>query len=188
MITTNKTVPWPHHSVALGDRLWGVGWMWNNHLGFHPKATILASSQSCPYEDTERESVCLYVCISPKHFHTFYFPILIFLAPTSVWNFLEKQVPSDSQFIHFSIQSFLHQVFRMNRCGWHCSELNYVPQRICPNPNPIYLWMWANLEIGGALFPGGPVGKSLYSQCRRHGFNPWSGTKIPHVTQWGKKK
>ena len=25
--------------------------------------------------------------------------------------------------------------------------------------------------------PGGPVGKTLPSQCRGHGFNPWSGNK-----------
>ena len=33
-------------------------------------------------------------------------------------------------------------------------------------------------------FPGGPVAKTLCSQCRRHGFNPWSwsGNYIPHAT------
>ena len=31
-------------------------------------------------------------------------------------------------------------------------------------------------------FPGGPVAKTLYSQCRGPGFNPWSGNWIPHVT------
>ena len=24
-------------------------------------------------------------------------------------------------------------------------------------------------------FPGGPVAKTLYSQCKRSGFDPWSG-------------
>ena len=31
-------------------------------------------------------------------------------------------------------------------------------------------------------FPGGPVAKTLHSQCRGPGFDPWSGDKIPHVT------
>ena len=30
-------------------------------------------------------------------------------------------------------------------------------------------------------FPGGPVAKTLYSQCRGSGFDPWSGNEIPHV-------
>ena len=34
-------------------------------------------------------------------------------------------------------------------------------------------------------FPGSPVVKTLCSQCRRHGFNPWLGNKNPicHVAQ-----
>ena len=30
-------------------------------------------------------------------------------------------------------------------------------------------------------FPGGPVVKTLHSQCRGPGFNPWSGNQIPHA-------
>ena len=37
-------------------------------------------------------------------------------------------------------------------------------------------------------FPGGPVVKALCSQDRRRGYEPWSGTKIPHAAQCGKKK
>ena len=41
-------------------------------------------------------------------------------------------------------------------------------------------------------FPGGPVVKTLRSQCRGHGFDPWSkiklGTKIPHAVQRGQIK
>ena len=36
-------------------------------------------------------------------------------------------------------------------------------------------------------FPGGPVVKSLHSQCRGHEFNPGWGTKIPHATPRGQK-
>ena len=40
--------------------------------------------------------------------------------------------------------------------------------------------------------PGGPVVKTLRSQCRGPGSNPWlipgRGTKIPYVAQWPKKK
>jgi len=31
-------------------------------------------------------------------------------------------------------------------------------------------------------FPGGPVAKTPCSQCRRPGFNPYSGNLILHVT------
>ena len=41
-------------------------------------------------------------------------------------------------------------------------------------------------------FPGGPVVKTLCSQCRGPGSNPWlipgRGTKIPYEAQWPKKK
>ena len=29
-------------------------------------------------------------------------------------------------------------------------------------------------------FPSGPVGKTLLSQFRGPGFNPWSGNKVPY--------
>ena len=31
-------------------------------------------------------------------------------------------------------------------------------------------------------FPGGPVAKTLHSQCRGPGFNPWLGNYMPHAT------
>ena len=31
-------------------------------------------------------------------------------------------------------------------------------------------------------FPGGPVAKTLHSQCKGPGLNPWSGRYIPHAT------
>ena len=31
-------------------------------------------------------------------------------------------------------------------------------------------------------FPGGPVAKTLRSQCRGLRFDPWSGNKISHAT------
>ena len=30
-------------------------------------------------------------------------------------------------------------------------------------------------------FPGGPVAKTLHSQCMGPGFNIWSGNQIPHA-------
>ena len=33
-------------------------------------------------------------------------------------------------------------------------------------------------------FPGGPVAKTLCSQCRGHGLVPGQGTR-PHMPQWG---
>ena len=36
--------------------------------------------------------------------------------------------------------------------------------------------------------PGGPVVKTPLFHCRGHGFDPWSGTKIPHATWHGQKK
>ena len=31
------------------------------------------------------------------------------------------------------------------------------------------------------VFPGGPVAKTLRSQCKRARFDPWSGNQVPHV-------
>ena len=31
-------------------------------------------------------------------------------------------------------------------------------------------------------FPSGPVAKTLHSQCRGPGFDPWLGNWIPHTT------
>ena len=33
----------------------------------------------------------------------------------------------------------------------------------------------------GEDFPGGPVAKTLSSQCRSPGFEPWSGNYVPHA-------
>ena len=33
----------------------------------------------------------------------------------------------------------------------------------------------------GDFFPGGPVAKTLHSQCREPGFDPWSGNWIPRA-------
>ena len=32
-------------------------------------------------------------------------------------------------------------------------------------------------------FPGGPVAKTLHSQCRGPGSDPWSGNQVPHMAQ-----
>ena len=37
-------------------------------------------------------------------------------------------------------------------------------------------------------YPGGLVAKTLCSQCRGPGFDPWSGNQIPHVTTKRKKR
>ena len=37
-------------------------------------------------------------------------------------------------------------------------------------------------QQGPGDFPGGPVAKTLCSQCRGPGFNPWSGKLIPYAT------
>ena len=34
-------------------------------------------------------------------------------------------------------------------------------------------------------FPGGPMAKTVNSQCRGPGFDPWSGNQIPHATTKG---
>ena len=44
------------------------------------------------------------------------------------------------------------------------------------------------LKMRWGYFPGGSVVKTPCFHCRGHGFNPWSGTKIPHATAWLKKK
>ena len=35
--------------------------------------------------------------------------------------------------------------------------------------------LWDNIKRTNRDFPGGPVGKTLHSQCRGPGFDPWSG-------------
>ena len=40
----------------------------------------------------------------------------------------------------------------------------------------------AGIKTYSRDFPGGPVVKTLYSQCRGPGFNPWSGNYVPHTT------
>ena len=37
-------------------------------------------------------------------------------------------------------------------------------------------------EFGRRNFPGGPVAKTLHSQCKGPAFDSWSGNKIPHAT------
>ena len=38
-----------------------------------------------------------------------------------------------------------------------------------------------DLETESRNFPGDPMAKTLRSQFRGHGFDPWSGNQIPHV-------
>ena len=47
--------------------------------------------------------------------------------------------------------------------------------------------MQACPDLEGLDFPGGPVVKTLCFQGRGPGFDPGSGTKIPHATQCGQK-
>ena len=42
-------------------------------------------------------------------------------------------------------------------------------------------------HISKGDFPGGPVVNALCFHCSGHGFDPWSGTKIPHAAQRGQK-
>ena len=46
------------------------------------------------------------------------------------------------------------------------------------------LWIWLNLhsELGSAASRGGPVAKTVSSQCWGPGFDPWLGNWIPHAT------
>ena len=32
-------------------------------------------------------------------------------------------------------------------------------------------------------FHGGPVAKTVHSQCKGAGFDPWSGNQLPHATK-----
>ena len=49
-----------------------------------------------------------------------------------------------------------------------------------------FTYMW-NLKKQNRDFPGGPVVKTPFFHCRRHGFDPCQGTKIPHATQCSQK-
>ena len=54
------------------------------------------------------------------------------------------------------------------------------------------LWIKEEITINirnySGEFPGGPVVRTSYFQCRVHGFDPGQGTKIPQTVQCGKKK
>ena len=54
----------------------------------------------------------------------------------------------------------LHSPFQINSEGAPTGIIEYVKRRD---------------------FPGGPVVKTPGSQCRRPGFNPWSGNWIPYA-------
>ena len=55
----------------------------------------------------------------------------------------------------------------------HFSVLTLIPRDLnLPQGLPVK---------SGGDFPGGPGGKTLHSQCRGPGFNPWSGNYIPHA-------
>ena len=49
----------------------------------------------------------------------------------------------------------------------------------------LVLPLWRTVSVFKKLktetFPGGPVVKSLRSQCPGHGFYPWPGNQIPHA-------
>ena len=57
--------------------------------------------------------------------------------------------------------------------------------------------LWSTEKTGSSInmsfkeslgvFPRGPVVKTPHCQFREHGFDPWSGTKISHVTWHGQK-
>ena len=44
----------------------------------------------------------------------------------------------------------------------------------------MYIWLQFKNKIFWD-FPGEPVAKTLHSQARGTGFNPWSANKIPHA-------
>ena len=52
----------------------------------------------------------------------------------------------------------------------------------CGNINPFHSAMWMIKVAISSNFPGGPVAKTLHSQCGGLGINPWSGNKIPCTT------
>ena len=58
-------------------------------------------------------------------------------------------------------------------CKTHRSP--YVPPVTC---SPL-----SQEELKGATwdFPGGPMAKTLLSECRGPGFQPWSGNESPHA-------
>ena len=47
-------------------------------------------------------------------------------------------------------------------------------------PSPLWASVSSSIKISRD-FPGGPVAKTLHSQCRGPWFKPWSGNYIPHA-------
>lgn len=53
------------------------------------------------------------------------------------------------------------------------TEAEYV--KLITQDHPTSKWWTQGANIGGDNFPGGPVFKIVYCQCREYRFNPWSG-------------
>ena len=51
----------------------------------------------------------------------------------------------------------------------------------CGNINPFHSAMWMIKVAISSNFPGGPVAKTLHSQCRGPRFIPWSDKMTPHA-------
>ena len=67
---------------------------------------------------------------------------------------------------------------------WHELGLSNI-QRKKKKKKSHYYYYYSNYNYyqdAAGEFPSGPADKTRYSQCRRPGFDPWSGNQIPHVT------
>ena len=56
-----------------------------------------------------------------------------------------------------------------------------IQQPMCDDEWKLILSVRGTIKSGGEDFLGGPVAKTLCSQCSGAGFNPWSGNWIPHA-------
>ena len=89
-------------------------------------------------------------------------------------------------FQHTDVLSLAHFVFLKNFVptfkNWKLSHKNPdFPHLLEKSPH-------SHIIISCRHFPGGPVVKTLSSQCRGPRFNRWSGNYIPHTTKKKKKK
>ena len=96
----------------------------------------------------------------------------------------QKAKPSDSNVIFVELPTALHcpgflsgeREPRLYHQSYYFSSLLLQLDRI-PNQDRLIL----GLKIQNTWdFSGGPVAKTLHSQCRRPGFKSWSRNSIPH--------
>ena len=85
------------------------------------------------------------------------------------------KLPPPKLLIHLSYFIFLLCTLQLKRLCIYLFITCHHPLE-CKLPEGWGLYLWTAMDSGGD-FPGGPVAKTRYSQCRGPGFGPWLGNR-----------